>query len=38
VWAAKDGDWNNPLTPPYTLNIDESSSSPIAVELSLVQP
>lgn len=36
VWAARDGDPNNPLTPPYTLNIDETSKSPVSVELSLV--
>jgi hypothetical protein len=36
LWAARDGDANNPLTPLYTLNIDETSKSPISVELSLV--
>jgi hypothetical protein len=36
VWAARDGDPNTPLTPTYTLNIDETSKSPISVELSLV--
>jgi hypothetical protein len=36
VWAAKDGDPNHPLTPPYALHIDETSTSPISIELSLV--
>jgi hypothetical protein len=36
VWAARDGDPNDPVTPPYPLNIDETSKSPISVELSLV--
>lgn len=36
VWGAKDGDPNHPLTPAYLLRIDESSSTSLSVELSLL--
>ncbi len=35
IWAARDGDANHPLTPPYLLRIDATSQSPLSVELSL---
>jgi hypothetical protein len=35
VWAAKDGDANHPLTPPYLLRIDDTAVSPMSVDLSL---
>ena len=35
IWAAKDGDSNHPLTPPYLLRIDNTSASPLSVDLSL---
>ena len=36
IWGAKDGDPNHPLTPAYLLRIDESSQSPLSIELSLL--
>jgi hypothetical protein len=35
IWAAKDGDSNHPLTPPYLLRIDDTSTAPLSVDLSL---
>jgi hypothetical protein len=34
-WAAKDGDANHPVTPPYLLRINTTSQSALTVELSL---
>jgi hypothetical protein len=36
IWAAKDGDSNHPLTPPYPLRIESTSPTSLSVELSLV--
>jgi hypothetical protein len=35
IWAAKDGDSNHPLTPPYLLRIDNTAKAPLNVDLSL---
>jgi hypothetical protein len=35
IWAAKDGDANHPVTPPYLLQIDTTTTSPVNVDLSL---
>lgn len=35
IWAAKDGDANHPLTPPYALRIDDASLPSFSIELSL---
>jgi hypothetical protein len=35
IWAAKDGDANHPLAPPYLLRIDSTSSTSLSVDLSL---
>ena len=37
IWAAKDGDSNHPLTPPYLLRIDNTATAPLSVDLSLTQ-
>ena len=36
IWAAKDGDSNHPLTPPYLLHIENKSPASLSVDLSLV--
>jgi hypothetical protein len=35
IWAARDGDPNHPLTPPYLLRIGDTSAGPLSVDLSL---
>ena len=35
IWAAKDGDSNHPLTPPYPFHIDSTSPTSLSVDLSL---
>jgi hypothetical protein len=35
IWAARDGDANHPVTPPYLLRIDDTAVSPLSVDLSL---
>jgi hypothetical protein len=35
LWAAKDGDANHPVTPPYELRIDAATPTSISVDLSL---
>jgi len=35
IWAAKDGDPNHPLTPPFLLRIGDTSAGPLSVDLSL---
>lgn len=35
LWAAKDGDANHPVTPPYLLHIEAGAVSPLQVDLSL---
>ena len=35
IWAAKDGDANHPVTPPYLLRIDTTIVPPVSVDLTL---
>ena len=34
IWAARDGDPTNPVTPPHALFIDSSAVSPLTVDLT----
>lgn len=36
IWAAKDGDSNNPVTHPYPLKIDQSTPTTLTIDLSLI--